>query len=563
MASIPIGRAFQPVRATLLVALLPAGVRAQDTYRVSVDSAAVQASGDSYSWAISADGSLVTFGSFAADLVAGDTNGVMDVFVHDARNGTTERVSVDSSGVEGDADSANASMSADGRCIAFDSWASNLGGGGAGMELVYVHDRTTGGTELVSVDSAGTRADSYSGTPAISADGNVVGFPSFATNLVAGDTNGTWDVFVHDRTTGVTERVTVDPSGNDADGSSYGFVALSSDGRYVAFQSDATNLVAGDKNGVTDVFVRDRVAGTTERVSVGGGGGGGNDFSGLGRAAITADGRFVAFHSLATNLVAGDGNGVQDVFVRDRANGTTEIVSVDSNGVQGDDWSSLASISSDGARVAFESPATNLVAGDGNGVIDVFVHDRGTGATDRASLTVSGAEATAHCSVPILSGDGASVTFTSSDPGLVAHDTNDKFDVFVRGACPTLAAWANFGAGYPGTNGVPDFTAEQNPVLGSTITLDLANSSGSASMGIVVLGFLRADIHSVWGGDLLVAPMTVVGLPIPAVGATVAGAIPNDPSLAATALDLQALEVDAGATHGVAFTAGLTLLFGS
>src|SRR5437762_932588 len=195
-------------------------------------------------------------------------------------------------------------------------------------------------TVRVSVASGGTEGDDASLGSALSADGRFVAFDSAATDLVAGDTNGVSDVFVHDRQTGTIERVSVASGGAQGDGSSglIGFAfppALSAAGRFVAFVSAATNLVTGDTNGAADVFVRDRQTGTTERVSVASGGTQGNAASwGL---ALSADGRFVAFQSDATNLVAGDTNGATDVFVRDRQTGMTERVSVASGGAPGND----------------------------------------------------------------------------------------------------------------------------------------------------------------------------------------------------------------------------------
>src|SRR5437016_8015596 len=250
-------------------------------------------------------------------------------------------------------------------------------------------------TERVSVASGGTEGNGASLSSALSADGRFVAFVSAATDLVAADTNGVSDVFVHDRQTGATERVSVASGGAEGNGSSglIGFAfppALSADGRFIAFVSFATNLVAGDTNGATDVFVHDRQTGTTERVSVASGGTQSNAAS-LG-SALSADGRFVAFQSDATNLVAGDTNGATDVFVRDRQTGMTERVSVASDGTQANNVSSYPALSADGRFVAFESDATNLVAGDTNGATDVFVHDRQTGATERVSA--------AYCRTP-------------------------------------------------------------------------------------------------------------------------------------------------------------------
>src|SRR5437762_758323 len=225
-----------------------------------------------------------------------------------------------------------------------------LGGRSAGAQT----------TVRVSVASDGTEGNDVSLGSALSADGRFVAFDSAATDLVAGDTNGVSDVFVHDRQTGTTERVSVASGGAQGNGSSglIGFAfppALSADGRFVAFVSAATDLVAGDTNGVSDVFVHDRQTGTTERVSVASGGAQGNGNSGgfFAVPALSAAGRFVAFQSAATNLVAGDTNGTTDVFVHDRQTCTTERMSVASGGAQGNGVSAGPALSADGRVVAF------------------------------------------------------------------------------------------------------------------------------------------------------------------------------------------------------------------
>ncbi len=224
----------------------------------------------------------------------------------------------------------------------------------------------------------GVQGDNYSSNPSISSDGRFVAFESAATNLVPGDTNGSLDVFVYDRQTDTIERVSVDSSvpGVQGDNNSY-TSSISSDGRFVAFESDATNLVPGDTNGRIDIFVYDRQTDVIERVSVDSSVPGvqGNDYSS--NSSISSDGRFVAFYSAATNLVPGDTNGRIDIFVYDRQTDVIERVSVDSSvpGVQGNDSSAAPSISSNGRLVAFESDATNLVPGDTNGSSDVFVKE--------------------------------------------------------------------------------------------------------------------------------------------------------------------------------------------
>src|SRR5688572_20637845 len=213
-------------------------------------------------------------------------------------------------------------------------------------------------TARVSVDSFGTQANRDSHASTISADGQLVAFQSDASNLVPGDTNGAYDVFVHDRSTGLTTRVSVDSSGAEAKGYSFN-PAISADGQFVAFESSANNLVVGDTTG-WDVFVHDRSTGLTTRVSVDSSGAEGNDDSYV--STISSDGQVVAFESWATNLVAGDTNGQSDVFIHDRVTGLTELVSVDSSGGQGNDVSFSAAISADGLTVAFSSSASNLVA---------------------------------------------------------------------------------------------------------------------------------------------------------------------------------------------------------
>ncbi len=269
----------------------------------------------------------------------------------------TERMSVSTAGVQGNNDSYMPVVSADGRFVAFCSYASNMDASSASG--VFVRDRQLGLTERVSVDSAGTPVNGFYWRIAISADGRFAAFETDAANLVPNDTNGTWDVFVHDRQTGVTERASTDSAGLESNGPSHQ-PSLSPDGRFVAFYSSATNLAPGDANLVDDVFVHDRQTGLTERVSLGQGGAEGNNLSRW--PSISADGRFVAFESSASNLVSWDANPWTDVFVRDRLNGTTELVSVSSTGVQGDNVSGFPSISPDGRYVTFSSNASNLGA---------------------------------------------------------------------------------------------------------------------------------------------------------------------------------------------------------
>jgi Tol biopolymer transport system component len=254
-----------------------------------------------------------------------------------------------------------------------------------GASDVFLRDRLAGVTRRVSVGAVG-QANGDSAEPSISADGRFVAFSSQASNLVPGDTNGTSDIFVRDMLTGVTRRVSVGAAGQ-ANGGSLS-PAISADGRFVAFNSYASNLVPGDTNGTTDIFVRDLLARVTRRVSVGPAGQGNSDSSGA--PAISADGRYVAFFSHASNLVPGDTNGAYDIFVRDLLAGVTRRVSVGASG-QGNRDSLAPAITADGRSVAFVSASFNLVTHDTNRAWDVFVRDPLLDATigDRGSKQLS------------------------------------------------------------------------------------------------------------------------------------------------------------------------------
>jgi Tol biopolymer transport system component len=400
------------------------------TTRVSISSSGAQADGHSLTPALSADGRYVAFYSDATNLVDGDTNGVRDVFVRDQGTRTTTRVSVDSTGAQGNGHSFAPAISSDGRLVAFSSNASNLAAGDTNSsDDIFVHDGQSGATTRVSVSTARVEANGGSFSPALSADGRFVAFLSDASNLVAGDTNGFRDVFVHDRQTGSTTRVSVDSVGVQADVGSYS-VAINADGRFVAFHSFADNLVPDDVNETADVFVHDLLTGETTRVSVydGGAEADGDSF----RPAISADGRYVAFDSDSTILVWGDVNFAFDVFVHDRVTNTTRRVSVDDSGGEATGLSQRPSISADGRYVAFYSEASDLVAGDSNGSSDIFVHDRQSGATSRVSVDNGGDQGNADSLRPAISADGHVVAFDSSASNLAAGDSNRFSDVFVR-----------------------------------------------------------------------------------------------------------------------------------
>jgi Tol biopolymer transport system component len=346
------------------------------------------------------------------------------------RPGGTEIVPVAFDGTPGNGSSRDASMSADGRYIAFDSVATNLVPGFAGGGLL-VRDRETGAIELVSVASDGTPAAGQNLRPTISANGRFVAFFSTAPNLVP-ENRLVNDVFVHDRETGLTERVSVASDGTPGNGNADSFTSISADGRYVAFSSSSSNLVAGDTNGVRDVFVHDRETRATERVSVGPFGAGPEMDGGSDMPALSADGRYVAFHSQASNLIGPLLGTQNDVFVHDRETGVTELVSVASDGTEGNSGSARPSISSDGRYVAFDSAASNLVPSDTPRYLDVFVRDREAGTTERVSVANDGSEGNENSWNPKISAEGRFVAFQSFASNLITDDTSSNLDVFVH-----------------------------------------------------------------------------------------------------------------------------------
>lgn len=396
---------------------------------ISVASDGTPGNGDSTLAVISANGCHVAFNSLASNLVTNDTNQKADIFVHDCTTGETTRISVASNGTEGNDVSENADITADGRYVVFGSKASNLVANDTNAtEDVFIHDRTTGATTLISSATNGVPGNGNSGFPTISADGRFIAFVSGASNLVANDTNSAQDVFVHDRTTGATSLISTASDGTLGNFHSSS-PSISANGRYVAFVSEASTLVANDTNESQDIFVHDLTTGETTCVSVASDGtqGWGDSYS----PDISADGRYVAFESDSSNLAI-DGNRFSDIFLHDRTTGETTIVSKASNGFQSPNSSSgEATISADGRYIAFVSSGNSLVADDTNGYIDVFLHERLSGETSRVSLAFDGVQANEASDHPHISYDGRYVVFQSVATNLVPEDTNAYEDIFV------------------------------------------------------------------------------------------------------------------------------------
>ena len=460
----------------------PLQILSGTTERVSVASDGTQGNQESIYDAISVDGRYVAFGSSSTNLVAGDTNGYSDVFVHDRQTGETTRISIASDGTQANANSYRPFISADGRYVAFTSRATNLVSGDTnGFPDVFVHDLQTGETSRDSIASDGTQGNNWSGSSYVSADGRYVAFDSNASNLVNEDTNGYFDSFVHDRQTGETTRISIASDGTQGnEGSSS--PSISADGRYVAFHSFASNLVESDTNGYSDVFVHDRQTGETTRISIASDGTQGNE--GSSSPSISADGRYVAFHSFASNLVESDTNGAVDVFVHDMQTGETSRDSIASDGTQGNSQSDNPSISADGRYVAFESNASNLVYEDTNVVYDVFVHDSQTGETSRVSIASDGTQGNSASVETSISADGGYVAFLSYASNLVNGDTNGVKDVFVHGLGKGGASYSISGhISDPGGNPIPGVSISAGAGYSS-----LTDSSGNYTISSVITG---------------------------------------------------------------------------
>lgn len=396
---------------------------------------------------LSADGTVAAFTSDAGNLIPQDGNGLTDVFVRDLAAGSTTLVSRNRDGTGGgNGRSYHPRISANGRFVAFESEATDLvdlpDANGEGRD-VFVHDRTTGVTYLVSVNRDGSASgDQGASLGAISANGRVIVFESGADDLVPNDGNGARDVFARDMILGVTSLVSVNRSGTGSGNGDSAEGRVSADGSMVAFVSAASDLVENDFNGQDDIFLRDMTAGVTEPVSVNAAGAAtanGTSYDPW----ISADGTRVAFASLADDLVPGDRNGQSDVFVRDRIARVTVLVSASRNGPgSGNGRSDGVSLSADGAAVAFTSTATDLTAEPVDGLPNLYVHTLATGLTRLASLNQSGGgtgNPPNYAFSPALSGNASVVAFQSLATGLEAMDVSGTgpFYLFEVGAAGT------------------------------------------------------------------------------------------------------------------------------
>ena len=412
------------------VSVSAAWVQIDTVEKASVDSSETQGNGDSEYASLSASGRFVAFQSVASNLVPGDTNGRRDVFVRDLVSGDTTRASVATDGSQDNRNSQSPSIDGNGRYVAFSSGARNLVPGDTnGRRDIFVRDLASGETTRVSIATGGAQANDRSNRPSISTDGRYVAFESDATNLVSGDTNGLTDIFLHDMVTGSTVRLSVDTLGGNANGASIQ-ASLDGDGSVVVFRSTATDLVVAGANGADDIYARDIGTGITVLVSQTPGGVSGNGISV--RPSISDDGTMVSFESLAEDLVVGDSNSREDVFVRSLVANATIIVSLTSDGAQADLASQNSRISGDARFVVFNSQFAFDPA-DTNTTPDVYLRDLLKGQTDRVSTATDGTEADAGCINGNLGLSGDTIAYESSATNLVAGDAGGYKDVYVVG----------------------------------------------------------------------------------------------------------------------------------
>ena len=435
------------------------------------------------------DGRFVVFASAASNLVPGDTNGVGDVFVRDRRTGVTERVSVGARGVQGNGDSnflgiATApAISDNGRYVAFKSDASNLVKGDRNqLTDVFVRDRSTGTTERISGAGGGDN-------PAISPDGNFVAFETF-------DFDGDFaqDIYLRNRSAGTIERISVSHDGSEVFGTSEDPVVAN--GPVVAFASSAPNLVPDDGNSNIDVFVRDLSGATptTERVSVSSAEEAAGEFDTSRNPAITNDGRFVAFQSDAQNFTpVAQTEFFSDVFVRDRQAGTTVLASPDGAGGEASGQSEDPEIGANGRFVAFASFASDLIAGttdpDGELVRDAFVRDLTAGSTEMVSINSAHEDAMRdgnHDDVGAgpVSADGLVALMGTQADNLFAGDTNGVNDVYVSDRRPAADLSLT-------KADAPDPVAPRGTL---TYTLMVTNHGPNAAPGTHILDTLPAGV---------------------------------------------------------------------
>jgi Tol biopolymer transport system component len=478
-----------------------------------------------FSPTISDDGRYVAFTSDSTDLVVNDTNRDYDVFLRDRQTGTTELISVNRAGTaSGNGISVYSAISPDGRYVVFSSTATDLVPENDTNIMapevdqwtfdgsdVFLRDRQTGTTRLVSINSAGTASGSRVSSHAkITPDGRYVAFVSSAPDLVAdvndvnnginvNDVNNGIDVFVRDMQTATTALVSVNSAGTGSGNAESGVdFNITSDGRYVVFASSAGDLAAApvDANRKGDVYVRDLQAKKTTLVSINRAGTASGNAQSYG-AEITPDGRYITYASLAGDLIENDANNGEDVFVRDMQMGATEIISVNRAGMAsasnytGAKFTYPADplITADGRYVAFASSATDLTDEYDDGyplAYDIFVRDRQRGVTTLVTVSNAGGSSGNHRSVlKQITDDGRYVLFDSNADNLAARDTNRVPDVFRHdtAARSGILQFSTDAFGVDESAGVATITVMRAGGTAGAVNVNYATSDGTGTAG--------------------------------------------------------------------------------
>jgi uncharacterized repeat protein (TIGR01451 family) len=430
------------------------GTTTQLSTRYGVDQAAEDYA---YEPVISSDATVVAFTSYAEDIIPVDGNFDLDVFARDVTGGGNELVSA-SLNVMGNDYSFDHALNTNGSVVAFASYAGNLvtNDNFENSADIFLRHVTNGTTTLISVNTNGVAANSYSDLPRLNAAGNVVAFYSEAQDLVSQTVTGSGDIYHRDITAGLTRLVSVATNGTSGSSSGAYDPEISSDGRYVIFESGATNLSALDDNPLAwDIYLRDLSNSICELITVNGtasGSGNGDAYD----PALSADGRYVAFETYANNLGPADAGNILDLYVRDRLSGSNMLCSVNTNGTGGgNDQSFDAVVSANGRMILFESIASDLAAGDNNGTTDIFAYDTWSNVLHLVSANLANSGAGNGQSLdPAVSADGRYVAFQSLASDLIAGDTNNATDIFVRDlqTGTTTLISGNCDSGQPGNS---------------------------------------------------------------------------------------------------------------
>ncbi|MET3909308.1 VCBS repeat-containing protein [Bradyrhizobium sp. S3.3.6] len=475
--------------------------------RVSTGATGAQADGQSHQPVFSPDGTKVAFESYADNLVPGDTNGQPDIFVKDLTTGAITLASTSASGVQGDSWSYQPVFSPDGTRLAFASASDNLVPGDTNSAYdIFVKDLTTGAITRVSTNASGAQADGFQSTnPIFSPDGTKVAFYSDADNLVPGDTDHVRDIFVKDLTTGAITLVGASPynGGDGSGGDQNGFTFAPS------FSPDGTKIVFGSTTGggaINDIYIKDLATGVATLVSDSAscvhGNGGSYD------PVFSPDGTKVAFYTFADNLVPGSSNiGIGNIVIKDLTTGVVTLVSANADGAPQDNGEAQKPVfSPDGTKIAFYSFADNLVPGV-NGY-EIYVKDLITGTVKIVSTNASGAQANGYSQAPVFSSDGTKLVFESSASNLVPGDTNGTEDIYVKDIAPpsvTEAKLTDNGAAHVSTSGAAFFTDADKT---DTHTISVASQSGD--LGTLTATVDDADGKVTWSYDVFhanIAPL--------------------------------------------------------